>query len=119
MAEYTTAALAKKHVKNFDTSLADTDIDAFIEEAEQILNVTMGASFLVADSNPGGFSAVKHGILRAASNAWAGYNMVVFEPAGFTNITEAFGIRDAFWREWEYLVQILLDKSVVEYMESL
>ena len=118
MAQYTTAALVKKRIENIDASLTDADIEAFIEEAEQILNAIMGASFLTGDT-PGGFSATKHGILRAASNAWAAMVAIGFNPAGFTNITEAFGIRDSLWDQWEYLVRILIDKSVVEYMESL
>ncbi len=118
MAQYTTAALVKKRIENIDTSLADADIEAFIEDAEQILNAIMGASFLTGDT-PGGFSATKHGILRAAANAWAAMSAIGFNPAGFTTLSEANFISEVLAFQWDFCVSQLRDKSVVEFLESL
>lgn len=115
-ATYTTAALVKKRIENIDASLADGDIEAHINEAEQILNAVMGTDFLGTDHT---FDVSKHGILRAAANAYAAYTAVLFNPAGFTNTSEAFGIADGLWQQWEFLVGLLSNRSIVEELESL
>lgn len=118
MAEYTTAALVKKRIENIDTSLTDGDIDAFIEDAEQILNAIMGASFLTGGT-PGGFDTTKHGILRAGANAWAAMTAIGFNPAGFTTLSEANSIVELLAFQWEFCVEQLGNKSIVEFLESL
>jgi len=118
MAEYTTVVLVKKRVENIDASLVDADIGAHIEEAEQILNAIMGASFLTGDT-PGGFDVTKHGILRAACNAYAAMVAIDFNPAGFTSLAEAVSIRGSLWDQWQDLLERLKDKSIVAYLESL
>lgn len=118
MAQYTTATLVKKRIENIDTSLTDGDIDAFIEDAEQILNAIMGANFLTGGT-PGGFSATKHGILRAAANAWAAIAAIGFNPVGFSSLAEAQVIMEILVFQWEFCVDQLRDKSVVSFLESL
>ena len=107
MATYTTAALVRKYAENLDASLADADINAFIEEGEQYLNVVMGESFLTT------FSATSHGILRSACNAYAASLAVLNNPSGFTSLQEADVIVAHFESQFNSIVQLLSDAKYV------
>lgn len=111
MATYTTAALVRKAVKNIDAGLLDADINAYIEEAEGVLDGIMGQSFVDV------FLASKHGILRSASTRWASISAIMYDPSGFTSSTEASMISDVLWEEWTYLTSLLERDSVVRWLE--
>jgi hypothetical protein len=113
LATYTTATLVRNRIENLDGSITDTMIEGYIEEAEQILNGIMGASFLST------FNATKHGILRAGCNAWAGMCAMTFNPAGFSSLAEANAMLEVLAYQWEQVIAYVRDKSVVEYLESL
>lgn len=107
MATYTTAALVRKRVENIDATLVDADINAYIEEGEQYLNVVMGESFLAT------FSVTSHGILRAACNAYAAALAVNFNPNGFTSLQEADVIVSQLQTQWREIVQLLSNEKYV------
>lgn len=113
MATYTTAALVRKRAENLDASLLDADINAYIETAEAMLNALMGVSFIST------FALAKHGILRAAAEAWATTCAISYNPAGFTTLGEATAIQEVCAYQWEKAVELLEKKSVIAYMESL
>ena len=113
MATYTTAALVRKTVENLDASLLDADIEAFIEEAESILDCTMENSFIST------FDATKHGILRAAANKWAAICAVTFNPSGFESASEWYQIVDVLWDQWNAKLEMLGQDTIVRYLESL
>ena len=113
MATYTTAALVRKRAENLDSSLTDGDIEDYIEEAEQILNTIMGASFLSS------FDAAKHGIVRSGCNAWACSCAIIYNPDGFTDIREVNTILDVLNRQWSEVNRILANRQYVGYLESL
>ena len=112
---YTTAALCKKRVENYDVGLADADIEEFINEAEGILNGVMGLDLTSS------FSAVKlgHRVLREGATLYAAIQMILFNPVGFSSTREAFAIADAMWEEFHFILGLLRDKGVVQYIEGL
>lgn len=111
MATYTTASLVRKSVKNISLTLLDADIEAYIAEAEGILDALMGQSFIDT------FLVSKHGILRAAATKWASISAVMYDPSGFTSSTEASMIADVMWEEWTYLTGLLALDTVVRGLE--
>lgn len=113
MATYTTATLVRLRAENIDATLTDANIEDYIEDAEQILNAIMGVSFLAS------FDATKHGILRAAANAWATMCAVTYNPAGFTTLNEAQTIVETLAYQWEFCTTALENKTLVAYLESL
>lgn len=110
---YTTAALVKKRIENVDASLADADIESYINQAEGILDAVAGRSFIAS------FDASKHQVLREGATLYAAVQALLFNPAGFTSTREAFGIVDAFWEEFLFILALLRDKQVVQYIEGL
>jgi len=113
MATYTTAALVRKTVENIDASLLDADIDAFIEEAESIVDCVMGMSFITS------FDATKHGILRAAANKWAAICCTAFNPSDFESIGEWSEMVNLLWDQWGMALDYLTLDAIVRYLESL
>lgn len=113
MATYTTAALVRKRAENLDATLTDADINAYIETAEAMLNALMGISFVST------FTLAKHGVLRAAAEAWATMGAIAYNPAGFTSLSEVTTIQELLAFQWEESLKLLNNKSVIAYMESL
>ena len=113
MATYTTAALVRKTVKNIDATLLDADLNAYIEEAESILDCIMGGSFIAT------FNATKHGILRSAANKWAAICCIIFNPSGTESIGEWSAMVDVLWDQWGTLLDYLTLDTVVRYLEGL
>lgn len=113
MATYTTAALVRKRAENLDATLTDPNIEGYIDTVESILNSIMGVSFVAT------FTLSKHGILRAAAEAWATSCAIAFNPVGFTSLQEAESILSVLDTQWDKSVALLRDKSIISYMESL
>ena len=113
MATYTTAALVRKRAENLDASLTDANIEAYIDTAEGMLNAIIGVSFIAT------FTVAKHGVLRAAAEAWATQCSIAFNPAGFTSLQEAETVLSMLGVQWEQALLLLNNKSVIAYMESL
>ncbi len=113
MATYTTAALVRKRAENLDATLADADINAYIETAEGMLNAMMGVSFVAT------FTVAKHGVVRAAAEAWAAMAAISFNMVGFTSLSEATMMLEQLRWEWSQAVLLLQSKTYVAYLESL
>ena len=113
MATYAAYTDIQNRIENLDASLTQAILEDYIEEAEQILKAVMGADFL------SGYDAAKHGILHSATIAWAAMHAITFNPAGFTDISEANLMLDVLSFQWEQTITVLRDKSVVEYLLTL
>lgn len=112
-ATYTLAALVRKRIENVDVSLNDADIDSYINQAEGILDATAGRSFIST------FDAGKHQVFREGATLYAAIQAVVFNMEGFTSTQEAVSMIDIMWDEFRFILALLRDKKVIEYIEGL
>jgi len=115
---YTSAALVRKRVKDISASLADGDIEAFIIEAESIIDSIMKVTARGASADFT-FNADKHGIIRQCCTAIAGYMCISYSLSDFTTLNDAEVVADLLWNEKEATLQILEDPRVVEYLKGL
>ena len=111
---YTTAAIVKKLVKNISSDLLDADLDKYIYEAENILNVTMKYSFIAT------FDETKHGILRSCATDIATLKAVTYDiGTTFLELDDAKTIVDILTASVNRNLKLLSDPRTVEYLKSL
>lgn len=115
---YTTAALVRKRVKDINVALVDADIEAFIIEAESIIDSIMKVTGRGAAADFT-FNADKHGIIRHCCTAIAGYMCISYSLSDFVTLNDAEVVADLLWNEKEAALQILEDPRIVEYLKSL
>ena len=112
---YTTHTLVGLRAENIDGTLIQANIEEYIYNAEGILNAVMGLD-LTADFDE---DRLGHRIVREAATLYAAVQAILYNPAGFTSREEAFGIVNAMWSQFQFLLELLKDKRILEYIEGL
>ena len=110
---YTTAALVKKRSKGISTDLSDSDIEANIYEAENIIDVTMRNSFKTS------FDAIKCAIIRQCCTDLAAFLCITYDPSSFLSLADAEFSINLLWNSAERSLSLLSDPRTIDYLKSL
>lgn len=110
---YTTAALVKKRFEDIDASLLDADIEQYITEAENIIDVIMKESLIEI------FDATKHALIRSCATDIAALSCIRYNPAGFPSLETAEFTANMIGDNIQFAFYLLSDSRTVEYLKSL
>lgn len=110
---YTTAALVKKRVEDIDASLLDADIEQFITEAENIIDVIMKDSFIEV------FDATKHALIRSCATDMAALSCIRYNPAAFASAEGAEITANLIYDNIQFQFYLLSESRTIEYLKSL
>jgi len=113
---YTTAALVKKQVSHLSSSLADSDIEAMINQAENMVDAVMKKSGIHGDFT---FDASKHGLIRMATTLIAAYLALTYDTEQFSSSSHASLTADLLYAKFSLCLDLLSDSRVVEYLTNL
>jgi len=115
---YTTAAIVKKRVKNISSSLADSDIEENILQAESIIDSVMKRT--ARGTSPDfTFDSEKHGIIRDCATNYAAYLCIIYDPSEFPSMETAEMVANLLWNAVQNALNMLSDSRFVEYLASL
>ncbi|RKY41679.1 MAG: hypothetical protein DRP85_05480 [Candidatus Makaraimicrobium thalassicum] len=115
---YTTADIVKKRVKNISSSLADSDIEENILQAESIIDSVMKRT--ARGTSPDfTFDSSKHGIIRDCATNYAAYLCVIYDPSEFPSMETAEMVANLLWNAVQNALNMLSDSRFVEYLASL
>jgi len=115
---YTTAAIVKKRVKSISSSLADTDIEENILQAESLIDSVMKRT--ARGTSPDfTFDADKHGIIRDCATNYAAYLCIIYDPTEFASMETAEMVANLLWNATQNALTMLSDSRFVEYLASL
>lgn len=116
MANYTTVANVRNAVRDIQTvagGLADAVITEYITQVMGMVNAIVGRDFSTV------YDATKHFLLTAATTTRAAIMAIQFDPALFASVDEVTLTIDALWDEWNEMKDLLKEKQVIAYLESL
>ena len=115
---YTTADIVKKRVKNISSSLADSDIEENILQAESIIDSVMKRT--ARGTSPDfTFDSSKHGIIRDCATNYAAYLCIIYDPSEFPSMETAEMVANLLWNAVQNALNMLSDSRFVEYLASL
>lgn len=111
---YTTSAIVRKLVKNISSDLLDADIERYIYEAENIINVTTKYPFIAT------FDETKHGILRSCATHIAAIPALAYDVGTtFKSLDDAKTTAEIINTSIDRNLELLSDPRTVEYLKSL
>lgn len=113
VATFTTIAKVKSRLKKFNTSISDTEVTEYIEQAEGLIKAVMKGNIPVT------FDAAKHGLMERAATDLAAFNLLLYDPSSFSSVTEASFMADLIWTAIEEDLKHLGDKRVQDYLKVL
>lgn len=113
MATFAASTDIQNRIENLDGSLTTAILEDFIEQAEYLIRAITGVDFT------SGFDVAKHGLFHTASICWASMSAIIYNPAGFTDISESTLMLDVLSFQWDQCLLQMKDKSVIEYLQGL
>lgn len=115
---YTTAAIVKKRVSQISASLADSDIEENILQAESVIDVAMKKTARGASADFT-FDADKHGMIRDCATNYAAYSCLLYDLAEFSSYDFAQVALAELRMSTESMLSALSDSEIVAYLEAL
>jgi hypothetical protein len=110
---YTTATLVKKRIEDIDASLLDADIEQYIQEAENIIDVVMTESLIDI------FDATKHSVIRSVATDLAALSCIRYNPGAFSSLEVAEMTANMLLDNIQFQFYLLSNSRTVEYLKSL
>lgn len=110
---YANYSLVRKRVARISTALTDSDIMAFILQAEGVIDIIMKESFREI------FNPNKHGLIQETCEAMAAYDCIAYDISSFTSVSQAALAANLLWELIEKNTKLLSDKRNVEIMKVL
>lgn len=110
---YTTVDLVRARFEHIDAGILDTDIEQYIDEAENTIDVAMKYSFLAT------FDADVHQVLRSCATAIAAYSCLRYNPSECPSLESAETTANLLWNDIRTLLDLLGDQKTVAYLKSL
>ena len=112
---YTSATAVLDRIENAAAALGTSQIEEYILNAEAMLNAAGQVSYLGSTT----FELPKHRVYREGATLYAAVQCVIFNPAGFTTTREAFAIVDAMWGEFQFILGVLQNTAMKDYIKDL
>lgn len=111
---YTTADLVKNEVQNYDTSCTDDIINVFIENAEGLIDCTMGESFKDIFNS----SVFAHRLIRRCATKLALIDLLKWDLSNQFGTSEGSIQLDLAREDVTRCLTLLADKRVVKFMKG-
>ena len=114
MVTYTTAALVKAEIQNYDTSISDDTINVFIENAEGLIDCVMGESFKsIYDS-----TKFAHRLIRLATTKLALIDLIKWDIVNQFGTSTAGMQLDVARGQSDRALALLSDPKVVKFIKG-
>jgi len=108
---YANYSLVRKRMSRISSALTDSDLMAFIQQAEGLLDVVMKESFRET------FNPNKHGLIQETCEAMAAYDCIAYDVSQFTSVSQAALAANLLWSLIEKNTKLLSDKRNIEIMK--
>lgn len=112
VATYTTVSKVKSRLKKYNTTISDTEITEYIEQAEALVKSAMRGGFTAT------FNQTKHGLIERLTTDLAAFYLLTYDPSSFTSITEVSVIADLLWTSIEEGIKLISDERIVAFLNA-